>query len=142
MPRATYCHVFDAPTMKKCRRAFALGFITAVIGFVVVQFAVTVFSRLSPRDGNLYSRPRIVPTEDRIRRAIKDEGFPCFDASGSMKLAGRIGENSVLTFDCSPGVAGSDFVAGSRYVITFDGDGDVLSIRDDGTSARLPVPIP
>ena len=101
-------------------RAYAWGVISAVIGLVVVQFTPTVFKRLSPRDGELYSRPRIVPTEDRLRRAIKAKGLSCLDGSASMKLAGRIGD----------------------YVITIDANGKVLLIRQTGGGPEsIPKPI-
>jgi len=123
-------------------RAYAWGVISAVIGLVVVQFTPTVFKRLSPRDGELYSRPRIVPTEDRLRRAIKAKGLSCLDGSASMKLAGRIGENSVLMFDCPVGVVGNLFMTADRYVITIDANGKVLLIRQTGGGPEsIPKPI-
>ena len=49
-----------------------------------------------------------------------------------MKLAGRIGENSVLMFDCPVGVVGNLFMTADRYVITIDANGKVLLIRQTG----------
>ena len=81
-----------------------------------------------------------MPTEDRIRRAIKAEGLSCLDGSASMKVAGRLGENSVLMFDCPAGVVGTLFMAADRYVITIDADGRVLLIRHTGGGPAVPIP--